>query len=90
MFTNEKMTFALELKENHKVISVLKDIAKVLHTNVSYLVDGDENEIAPEIMQVDFSSVLVQIDRFISPVYEALLREAEFFGMWSSKENVWR
>ena len=35
-------------------ISVPKDIAKVLHTNVSYLVDGDENEIAPEIMQVDF------------------------------------
>ena len=33
-------------------ISVLKDIAKVLHTNVSYLVDGDENDIAPEIMQV--------------------------------------
>ena len=56
MFINEKMTFALELKENHKVISVLKDIAKVLHTNVSYLVDGDENDIAPEIMQVDTKS----------------------------------
>ena len=38
----------------------------------------------------DFSSVLIQIDRFISPVYEALLREDEFFGMWSSKENVWK
>ncbi len=41
--------------ENDKIdikISVLKDIAKVLHTNVSYLVDGDENDIAPEIMQV--------------------------------------
>ena len=37
----------------------------------------------------DFSSVLVQIDRFIGPVYEAILREDEFFGMWSSKENVW-
>ena len=38
----------------------------------------------------DFSSVLVQIDRFIGPVYEAILREDEFFGMWSSKENVWK
>ena len=37
----------------------------------------------------DFSSILVQIDRFIGPVYEAILREDEFFGMWSSKENVW-
>lgn len=24
------------------------------------------------------------------PVYGALLREDEFFGMWSSKENVWK
>lgn len=38
----------------------------------------------------DFSSVLVQIDRFIGPVYGALLREDEFLGMWSSKENVWK
>ena len=41
--------------ENDKIdikISVLKDLSKVLHTNVSYLVDGDENDIAPEIMQV--------------------------------------
>lgn len=38
----------------------------------------------------DFSSVLVQIDRFMGPVYKAILREDEFFGMWSSKENVWK
>ena len=38
----------------------------------------------------DFSSVLVQIDRFIGPVYEAILREDEFFSKWSSKENVWK
>lgn len=38
----------------------------------------------------DFSSVLVQIDRFIGPVYGALLREDEFFSKWSSKENVWK
>ena len=38
----------------------------------------------------DFSSVLVQIDRFIGSVYGALLREDEFLGMWSSKENVWK
>ena len=60
--TQEELAEALITKkstisayENDKIdikISVLKDIAKVLHTNVSYLVDGDENEIAPEIMQV--------------------------------------
>lgn len=38
----------------------------------------------------DFSSALVQIDRFIGPVYEMILREDEFFGTWSSKENVWK
>lgn len=40
--------------ENDKIdikIRVFKDLAKVLYTNVSYLVDGDENDIAPEIMQ---------------------------------------
>lgn len=38
----------------------------------------------------DFSSVLAQIDRFIGPVYEAILREDEFFGTWSSKESIWK
>ena len=32
----------------------------------------------------DFSSVLVQIDRFINPVSAAILLEDEFFGLWSS------
>ena len=40
----------------------------------------------PGLEKPDFSSVLVQINRFISPVYGALLREDEFLGMWSSKE----
>lgn len=44
----------------------------------------------PGLEKPDFSSVLVQINRFISPVYGALLREDEFLGMWSSKENVWK
>lgn len=60
--TQEELAEALLIKkstissyENDKIdikISVLKDLAKVLHTNVSYLVDGDESDIAPEIMQV--------------------------------------
>lgn len=37
----------------------------------------------------DFSVVLEQIDLFMGPVYEAILQENEFFGKWSSKENVW-
>ena len=60
--TQEEMAEALLTKkstvsayENDKIdikVSVLKDLAKVLCTNVSYLVDGDENDIAPQIMQV--------------------------------------
>ena len=60
----------------------------------------DENEFlqklwnnynpGPGLEKPDFSSVLVQINRFIGPVYGAVLREEEFFGMWSSKENVWK
>ena len=60
--TQEELAEALLTKkstisayENDKIdikVSVLKDLAKVLCTNVSYLVDGDENDIAPEIMQV--------------------------------------
>ena len=46
--------------ENDKIdikVSVLKDLAKVLCTNVAYLVDGDEKDITPEVMQV---AVLLQ------------------------------
>jgi len=60
--TQEELAEALLTKkstisayENDKIdikVSVLKDLAKVLCTNVSYLVDGDENDIAPQIMQV--------------------------------------
>ena len=60
--TQEELAEALITKkstvsayENDKIdikISVLKDLAKVLHTNVSYLADGDENIITPEAMQV--------------------------------------
>lgn len=60
--TQEELAEALLTKkstisayENDKIdikVSVRKDLAKVLCTNVSYLVDGDENDIAPEIMQV--------------------------------------
>ena len=37
-----------------------------------------------------FSDVLAQINRFIGPLYEAILKEDEFFGTWSAKENVWK
>lgn len=38
----------------------------------------------------DFHSILMQIDRFLSPVYEAIITEKEFFCTWSSKENSWK
>lgn len=44
----------------------------------------------PGLEKPDFSSVLVQIDRFIGPVYEAILKENEFWGMWSPKDSIWK
>ena len=38
----------------------------------------------------DFSNVLAQIDRFLRPVFEAVIKEDEFFGTWSSQQNVWK
>lgn len=65
--TQEELAEALLTKkstvsayENDKIdikVSVLKDLAKVLCTNVAYLVDGDEKDITPEVMQV---AVLLQ------------------------------
>ena len=77
-----------------------KDAAKLMMYSMEQIRAFDQNEFlqklwnnynpGPGLEKPDFSSTLVQIDRFISPVYEALLREDEFLGMWSSKENVWR
>lgn len=44
----------------------------------------------PGLEKPDFSLVLAQIERFIGPVYEAILYEEEFFKNWSSKENTWQ
>lgn len=44
----------------------------------------------PGLEKPEFSSVLAQIEQFIGPVYETILREDEFFGIWSSKENKWK
>ncbi len=44
----------------------------------------------PGLEKPDFALVLGQIERFIGPVFHAMLKEEEFFGTWSSKENVWQ
>lgn len=44
----------------------------------------------PRLEKPGFSAVLAQINRFIEPLYEAILKEDEFFGTWSAKENVWK
>ena len=43
----------------------------------------------PRLEKPEFSLVLKQIDQFIGPVFEAMLKENEFFGIWVPKENVW-
>lgn len=44
----------------------------------------------PGLDKPDFTMVLTQIERFIGPVFEAILNEDEFFGTWLSKENKWK
>ena len=44
----------------------------------------------PRLEKPGFSAVLAQINRFIEPLYEAILKEDEFFGTWSAEENVWK
>lgn len=44
----------------------------------------------PKLEKPEFCTVLAQIDRFINPLYEAILKEDEFFGTWSAKENAWK
>lgn len=43
----------------------------------------------PRLEKPELSSVLSQITLFLGPVFEAILKEDEFFGKWSPTENVW-
>lgn len=37
----------------------------------------------------NFHTVLVQIELFLGPIYEMILNEDEFFGVWSTQQNAW-
>lgn len=50
----------------------------------------DNYNPGPGLEKPDFDLVLKQIDNFIGPVYKAILREEEFFQVWSAKENIWK
>lgn len=50
----------------------------------------DNYNPGPGLEKPDFDLVLKQIDNFIGPVYKAILREEEFFQVWSTKENIWK
>lgn len=43
----------------------------------------------PGLETPDFHTVLSQIDGFIGPIYEKIVREEEFFGFWSVSQNGW-
>lgn len=44
----------------------------------------------PGLEKPDFTKTLVQIDSFLGPVFDAVLKEKEFFRKWSSIENLWK
>lgn len=52
LFTKKSTVSAYENDKIDIKVSVLRDIAKVLSTTVAYLVDGEENGLSPEVMQV--------------------------------------
>ena len=57
----------------------------------SYLVTLWNNYYpGPGIDKPKFSEVVVQIDVFLGPVFSAILKEEEFFGQWSTRENAWK
>ena len=40
--------------------------------------------------ELDFDHVLDMIQAFLKPVFEAIIEEREFFGLWGCKEQNWR
>lgn len=38
----------------------------------------------------DFHTVLIQIERFIGPVYEKIVQEDELLLVWSATQNTWK
>lgn len=52
LFTKKTTVFAYENDKIDIKVSILQDMAKVLKTTVAYLVDGDEEGISPEVMQI--------------------------------------
>lgn len=44
----------------------------------------------PGLVKPDFHSLLEQINLFVGPVYQAILKEDEFFGNWIAVKNMWK
>lgn len=49
----------------------------------------DNYNPGPGLVKPDFYSVLKRIDCFIGPIFQALIKEDEFFGNWIAAENKW-
>lgn len=43
----------------------------------------------PGLEKPEFHDVLLQIERFIGPVFQAIIDEEEFFGIWIGSKNEW-
>lgn len=62
---------------------------KLFHQNEFMRTLWNNYNPGPGLEKPDFISVLNQIALFIGPIYEAILNQKDFFGMWLAKENVW-
>ncbi len=43
----------------------------------------------PGLVKPEFHDVLMQINRFVGPVFQAIVNEDEFFGTWVGDQNEW-
>ncbi len=43
----------------------------------------------PGLEKPEFHDMLVQIERFIGPVFHAIVNEDEFFKTWMGSKNEW-
>ncbi len=44
----------------------------------------------PGLAKPEFHDVLMQIERFVGPIFQAIVNEDEFFATWVESENEWR
>ena len=89
-FDGRKLQEAFVETLQHRGTSYEKDsLEKIRKFEGNTFLSGlwDNYNPGPGLVKPDFHSVLERIDYFVGPVYQAIIKEDEFFGNWSATEN---